>query len=376
MIYLTFNDLPSGIFQSQVIDKLDFWSKKYNQKVRLVCFISIKHFFSNKKKIKQLNHAAIVLPMFPRLKNWKLNAFLLFLLILFLNEKILIGRGVFACGLAILLKKRKSHLTVIYDGRGAFYEELTEYKIIKDETLLNEIKETEKKCVLNSDYNYAVSNALVKYWKEKFNYTSQNYSVIPCLPAKHFYKDINEKIIKNTREKLHVSETDILIIFSSGGGEWQSWHLLKDFFTYQKKQCSNLKLLILSKPNQTIKELQKEFPDSVLNFFVSPDEVVNFIMASDYGFLIREDSITNRVASPVKFAEYLMGGLQILISQRLGDYSDLVDKYNLGMVCSSVQHSIVWQRTSPEKKKQIRNTAEHYFSIDRFLNSGFQFKLN
>jgi hypothetical protein len=82
------------------------------------------------------------------------------------------------------------------------------------------------------------------------------------------------------------------------------------------------------------------------------------------------------VASPVKFAEYLMGGLQILISPRLGDYSDLVDKYNLGMVCSSVQQSIVWQRTSPEKKKQIRNTAEHYFSIDRFLNSGFQFKLN
>jgi hypothetical protein len=55
------------------------------------------------------------------------------------------------------------------------------------------------------------------------------------------------------------------------------------------------------------------------------------------------------VASPVKFAEYLMGGLQILISPRLGDYSDLVDKYNLGTFKKGRGYSFVGWKNNGKK---------------------------
>jgi hypothetical protein len=40
----------------------------------------------------------------------------------------------------------------------------------------------------------------------------------------------------------------------------------------------------------------------------------------------------NRIASPTKFAEYLMAGLPLLITPHVGDYSDLVESEHLGKV--------------------------------------------
>ncbi len=57
----------------------------------------------------------------------------------------------------------------------------------------------------------------------------------------------------------------------------------------------------------------------------------------DYGLLLREKSITNKVASPVKFAEYLYAGLRVLISPEIGDYSEMVSYYNLGHVVNSAK---------------------------------------
>ena len=53
MIYLTYNDLPSGIYYSQVTDVVNYLNSiQTKEKVRLVAFISIRGFFTNRKKIK------------------------------------------------------------------------------------------------------------------------------------------------------------------------------------------------------------------------------------------------------------------------------------------------------------------------------------
>jgi hypothetical protein len=53
---------------------------------------------------------------------------------------------------------------------------------------------------------------------------------------------------------------------------------------------------------------------------------------ADYGILLREKSITNKVASPVKCAKYLSRGLKVLISPEIGDYSDWVKNNDLGFI--------------------------------------------
>jgi glycosyltransferase involved in cell wall biosynthesis len=61
-------------------------------------------------------------------------------------------------------------------------------------------------------------------------------------------------------------------------------------------------------------------------------EVANHVAAADLALLIRDDSIVNRVASPVKFAEYLASGVPVAITKHVGDYSDLVGKRGVGTV--------------------------------------------
>jgi glycosyltransferase involved in cell wall biosynthesis len=65
-----------------------------------------------------------------------------------------------------------------------------------------------------------------------------------------------------------------------------------------------------------------------------PEEVPAFLAAADVGLLIRQPSLLNRVASPVKFAEYLASGSPVLLSPGIGDYSDLVERESVGHVVS------------------------------------------
>src|SRR5579872_2162145 len=104
MIYLTFNDAPSGIYFSQVTDVCRFLNSELNAKTRLVAFISFRNFFTNKKSIKAQMPGSIVIPMFPKLRNWKLNVVTLLVVFLFVNSKKVIARGPFAASMALMLR--------------------------------------------------------------------------------------------------------------------------------------------------------------------------------------------------------------------------------------------------------------------------------
>ena len=61
-------------------------------------------------------------------------------------------------------------------------------------------------------------------------------------------------------------------------------------------------------------------------------EVPAYLAAADVGLLIRESSLVNQVASPVKFAEYLSCGVPLIVSEGIGDYSNMVKAMRLGCV--------------------------------------------
>jgi glycosyltransferase involved in cell wall biosynthesis len=67
---------------------------------------------------------------------------------------------------------------------------------------------------------------------------------------------------------------------------------------------------------------------------VTPNHVARYLAAGDIGLLLRESSLVNRVASPVKFAEYMAGGLPVVISEGVGDYSELTRRESTGLVIS------------------------------------------
>ena len=333
IFYLTYNDAPSGIFSSQVIDVVKYLNKELKADIKLVSFVSIRDFFKNKKKIQAELPEAIVLPMFPGVHRWKLNVFILFLLALIYKPTVIMGRSVLATQLALRIKKKSTVKQVVYDGRGAISAEWKEYGVITHPKMLQEIDELESQVVNESDFRIAVSEQLVSYWQTQYNYKLSKHVIIPCTLNPIFENvDVSENSIKKSRDLLGFKADEIIFVYSGSIAGWQSFELLNDFLNKNLASSSKHKVLFLSEMDKHISELQKKFPLQVLNKKVHQTEVPNYLLAGDYGILIREQSITNKVASPVKFAEYLCCGLGIIISENLGDYSSFVSNEQCGLL--------------------------------------------
>lgn len=353
MIYLTYNDQPSGIYTSQVIDVVKYLNSiEDKQKVKLIALISIRSFFKNRNLIKKRLPGSIVFPMVPKPGLWRLNYFVLIFLVS--THKTIMARGPFAASLALRLKKAGKIEKVIFDARGAYKAELNEYDVVQNESIKKQINEIEKEVVLNSDFRLVVSNSLVSYWKKEFGYASDKHIVVPCTLSNDFIFDFptNEKLGEIKRE-IGFNENDIVIAYSGSTAGWQSFTLVEGLLTKLMTANNNIKLLWVTHHLNEQSEFVKQFRGRIKTAWVKHEMVKNYLLASDYGLLFRENSVTNQVASPVKFAEYLSCGLDVIISENLGDFSEFVAKNNCGLVGDK----IVIEKVSYEKKQKNHKLA-------------------
>jgi hypothetical protein len=320
-----------------------------------VSFISARKFSRNRKQIKAEISNAIVVPMFPGISRWKLNLVPLKVLLALLHPQIVIGRGVFATQLALMSKFRK----IVYDGRGAIAAEWREYGV-GDGRMISQISGWEKECVLKSNYRISVSEKLLEYWKTEYNYSGKDHVVIPCTLSHSFAKvSLTPETISDSRKDLGFDADDVVFVFSGSSSGWQSFDLIRQFLKKELEANNKSRALFLSEKNEIIDAMAKEFPGRVTCKKVSPDLVPHHLIAADFGILIREKSITNKVASPVKFAEYLACGLKAIISEELGDFSEFVERYNCGSLYTRFQPAA---KVPFSDKARIRELALKHFN--------------
>ena len=339
--YITYNDHYSGIYNSQVLEVLNLY-KENSINIRLISFVSIRLYLSEKRKIKKIYNRAIIIPIIFSLKYWSLYRFILFFLIF--NDKIAICRGIFSANLVLISKRNKCK--IIYDGRGAINAEQMEYGVYNNTGLENKIYNLEKRAVLETDYRISVSNKLLNYWYREFNYKSKDHVVIPSCCSNNY----NSKVLD--REDINISENSILVVFSGSISKWHSYSKMISDFTKILNKNPKVNLLFLSKLNSHIAIIKNKFPERVFVFWVHPKDVFSYLNIADYGYVVREDSITNKVSSPVKIAEYLSCGLKILISKNIGDYSEVIEKNDLGYIIKN-DNSINLEKVNASEKEKI-----------------------
>ena len=366
IFYLSFNEAPSGIFSSQVIDVVKFLEKNCNEKIKLISFISLRAYAINKKKIKAELPDAIVLPMFPKMQNWGRNKIFLNFYCSLYKPKTIIARSVIATKLALLMRESKFCGRVIYDGRGAIDAEWHEYKVINNQYLLKSIGSYEKEVILKSDYRIAVSNALVDFWKTKYSYSETNHVVIPCTLNSDFEKiKLSNTLISQKRKDLNLKDDDTVFTYSGSVAGWQSFEILFSFIEPILKKSDKNKIVFFSPQNSNLNKLQTLFPNQVICKLLKSSEVSEYLIVGDFGLLIREESVTNQVASPVKYAEYLACGIKVIISENLGDYSKLSEQKNWGYFFSNFNDSILKPEFSGKQK--ISEEAINFFSKKNYL---------
>jgi len=374
MIFLTYNDAYSGIYKSQVIDVCSFFENELGVKTKLVAFVSLRHFSEQRKLIKTSYKNTWVLPMFPKARLWKLNLFTLFFACLFSGQKKIWARGPFACNLSLSLKKLGLIKKVWFDARGAYMAELTEYDVTGSTSLKNKIASIEKMALEISDVQLAVSDKLQQWWKEHYHFTPKRSFVIPCTLSESFVSPLPASAETNKlRAEMGFREEDVVLVYSGSSAGWQSFELVDDFLYPLLTKHPNLRLIFLSNGTPERSKTFKEFGDRILTKWVKPAEVRNILLASDYGILLREKSVTNQVASPVKFAEYLSCGLQVIISEGIGDFSDYVKHHGCGILhpCTITPGKV--SRAQKESNNKLALT--HFSKHSREIKKGYSYLL-
>jgi hypothetical protein len=262
------------------------------------------------------------------------------------RPEFIIARGPFAT----LLAANINSVPVCFDARGAYCSEFKEFDVSDGSFTAEEIRNIESEALKKSKTAIAVSEALVNYWKSEFNYSDTKHVVIPCTLRTDFRYG-----------KANRDSNTIRIVFAGGSGPWQNLTTLSDLLlpVFNKRADISLTLLVKNLPADF--ELAKQFPERVTQNWVSEFEVQEILNQCDYGWLVRDYSNTNRVASPVKFAEYLAAGLRVIISESLGDFSEFVSKNSCGVVLTEATDLSDLKKVSAEDRTRISNLTKTYF---------------
>ena len=340
--YITYNDAYSGIYQSQVIDVVTFLNHRFDVSVTLIAFVPVRLWKVQQKVIKSKLPAAKVFPILGSLKELVRTSLFLKLI---KNKQTAICRGPLAFSLA-----NDSFNKVVYDGRAAVEAEVIEYNVTGSHELNKLFIAAENKAINKADYFIAVSTKLVEYWEDKLNnkILESSYSVIPCTLTSE----------NNTEKEISVSET-IKVVYSGGTGAWQSFEKVVDLLDELMSKQNNVEALFLTKENEFLNQLIRKYPRRCSRKWLNHDEVYNVLSSCDYGILLREDKITNRVASPVKFAEYLNAGLKVLISPNIGDFSEFTTMKKCGVIVHGALPLL--EKNNMEERVRLKALCVKYF---------------
>lgn len=188
-----------------------------------------------------------------------------------------------------------------------------------------------------SDGFFVVTEALKQYLKERFNITnSKQFYIVPCATST---APINEgeyqKDRANYRKKYGIETNEIVFVYSGGVSSWQCVEESIGLFkTIADKIEGKARMLIFS---HNIDEIKKwaNGDTRIQTDSYSPDELFHALRVGDFAFLLRRDNLTNNVAFPNKFLEYVQSGMKIITTPYVREIAKQTKEYNLGYIYNS-----------------------------------------
>lgn len=239
----------------------------------------------------------------------------------------------------LMIKKINPDLIyVIADLRGAVADEVTQNKRgwVRN-YFTSYLKKfylwVERQVVLKADIILCVSKAFKDYLQA--NYDTKNITVIPTFVDTSRFK-FSKSLRGFYREKLGISN-QIVLVYSGGTSPWQNIEKVITLFNNLKQKEDNLFMLFITQQPNLLKKIVKDqiHPTEMQVIRAPHSDVAGYLCAADVGILLREDKLTNHVAAPIKFSEYMCCGLPCIISANIGDTAEIIRNGNAGIILDS-----------------------------------------
>ncbi len=287
---------------------------------------------------------------------------------------VVLARAHEAAEIATRLKKiyKKIIVISILEGEiGAEYEYAMQNKgiNINSRKIRNHVAyldRREKDIILGSDRVGCVSEAYKTHLIQKHHLDTTYMEVLPNgADSTIFCFDENQR--NNTRERLRL-QGKFVFVYSGAMYAWQMFptmlHIFQTIKTFEKEAHFLILTPFKKKAMEHINEARLSKTDYTL-LSADHSEVAAYLAAADMGFLIREPHLLNKVASPVKFSEYVLCGLPVMMTEGIGDYSDFMKANNFGVVihdCNDQEE--IREKFTRFKEEKIDSSARSKVSQD------------
>jgi glycosyltransferase involved in cell wall biosynthesis len=232
-------------------------------------------------------------------------------------------RGETATATAAHLKRRDPRIRVLLDLRGALDDEISGGGLLRWYRTRS-MRQRRHDAFAGADAFNTVSHKLAAYADETglLRPGIARSVVACCADPKRFYYDPAQRA--EQRAALGFGK-DFVLCYCGGMWHWQRPDAVADLFAAVHRTMPDARMFIVSRQSEVLREelRKRNVPDDRITArAANHDEVVKLLMAADVGLLLRENTVTNLVASPVKFAEYLRCGLPVVLTPYVGDFSE------------------------------------------------------
>lgn len=230
------------------------------------------------------------------------------------------------------------HIPVIADIHGSFEDMVVFSKggpFLKKAALnmaYNLEKLLLKRNAKNTDGFFVVTDALEEYIKMNYHISDKaKFFIIPCATdTQQFIVKEHLEDRKRYRDKYGIEDNEIVFIYSGGVSPWQCVDKTIELY---KKTADNMdiktRMLVFSHRREEIKQLAGDDRRIQVDSY-PPDELIHVLHAGDFAFLLRENSITNNVAFPNKYLEYVQSGMKIITTPYVKEIARQIAQYDLG----------------------------------------------
>lgn len=174
---------------------------------------------------------------------------------------------------------------------------------------------------------------------------------------------------------------EVVLAYAGTITDWNQIGPMIQFFQIALECSEETRFLMLT---TNVPEAKAQFASAGLDEHsyeirqVPHEEIISWLSKADVGLLLRESSDVNRVASPVKAAEYLASGLLLVVTEGIGDLSAIIRDEGVGLVLPSMAASS-WNkeeirrflnaaRSDPKNRERALQAARRHFDRRAYLS--------
>lgn len=219
------------------------------------------------------------------------------------------------------------------------------------------LEEAERSLLTRSDLNVFVSAAMERHYTDKYGSSGGRHVIVPCCVSDQRFVDPQATPTPET--------TGLVFTYAGTMADWQCGLEMIQLFAALHRTDDRCRFQLLVPASDHDKVLSHAhasgLPARAYTLkSVSHAEVPQALAQADVAVLLRADDAVNRVSSPTKFGEYLAAGLPVLMTDGIGDFSELVQRTGTGKVlpASVVSATHAWQDHA-SSLRDIIAFAEH-----------------